>query len=47
MEEFTYDVSAEGIRQGEPFKRDILVAHFQTSTDVDYCDPTESKHDDD
>ena len=41
LQEFTYDVSAEGVLQGEPFKRDILVARFQSSNDVDYCDPTE------
>lgn len=46
LQQFTYDVSAEGVQQGEGFKRDILVANFQPVDRVDYCDPNEREHDD-
>lgn len=39
MDEFTFDVSAEGVPEGAPFKRDIVVATFSATADVDYCDP--------
>lgn len=45
LQQFTYDVSAEGVRQGEPFRREILVTHFQATSQVDYCDPSEERED--
>lgn len=46
LEEFVFDVSAEGVLQGRPYKREIMVADFQPTTDLDYCDPRETGHDD-
>lgn len=43
---FTYDVSAEEMSEGGAFKRNILVANFQPTTRVDYCNPEEEGHDD-
>ncbi len=42
---FTYDVSAEGVADGEPFVRRILPGPFATTSDVDYCDPQSGHHD--
>lgn len=39
MEQFTFDVSAEEITAGGSFKRNVLVANFHPTTEVDYCDP--------
>lgn len=39
LEEFTYDVSAEGPPKGEPFRREISVASFRPSSEIDYCLP--------
>lgn len=38
-QQFTFDVSAEGIESGEGFKREILVGDFQPTDDIDYCLP--------
>lgn len=43
-QEFTFDVSAEAVAEGGPFKREVLVGSFSTTTDVDYCDPSEGGH---
>jgi len=46
-ETFTFDVSAEEIAEGLPFKREILVARFSPTSEVDYCNPEEGRHHDD
>lgn len=46
LDQFAYDVSAEGVLKGEPFRREILVARFAPTNDIDYCDPRERGHDD-
>lgn len=45
MQQFTFDVSAEGMAEGEPFKREILAASFEPTRRVDYCDTTAGDHD--
>jgi hypothetical protein len=40
MEQFIFDVSAEGVALGEPFKREIMVAVFHPTQKVEYGDPT-------
>ncbi len=44
---FTFDVSAEEMAEGGPFKRDVLVGDFRSTDRVDYCNPEEGHHDDD
>lgn len=44
---FTFDVSAEEMGEGGPFKRDVLVSEFRHTDKVDYCNPEEGHHDDD
>ncbi len=39
MEQFTLDVSAEEISEGGDFKRDVLVANFHPTDEVNYCNP--------
>jgi hypothetical protein len=46
MQQFTYDVSAEGMAEGGPFVRDIKVGNFTPTDEVDYCDPESGHHDD-
>lgn len=46
VQQFTYDVSVEGLADGEPFVRRLLLATFRPTDKVDYCD-TESGHHDD
>lgn len=46
LQQFTFDVSAEEMGKGEPFKREILVATFQPTTKVDYCNPNAGGHHD-
>lgn len=41
LQQFTYDVSAEDVRSGGEFKRQILVGIFSPADDVDYCDGRE------
>ncbi len=41
LEEFTFDVSAEDVKRGGPFKREVLVARFHPTEEVDYCNPDE------
>lgn len=36
-QEFTYDVSAEEMREGGDFKREILIGNFSASDQIDYC----------
>jgi hypothetical protein len=48
-QQFTFDVSGEELAEGGAFVRRILNGPFQTTTDVDYCDPprpagTTAKH---
>lgn len=38
-QQFTFDVSAEEVPEGGPFKREILVADFRPTDEVDYCNP--------
>lgn len=40
LQQFTFDVSAEEIAEGAPFKRDLLLGSFQPTNEIDYCDPT-------
>ncbi|MGW2157945.1 hypothetical protein [Nonomuraea sp. NPDC001699] len=39
MQQFTYEASAEEMERGGPFKREIIVADFRPTDDIDYCDP--------
>jgi len=39
MQEFVFDVTAEGVRLGETFKRHIKIGVFQTTSDFEYGDP--------
>lgn len=43
---FTFDVSAEEMADGGDFKREILIANFSPTTQIDYCNPEEGGHDD-
>lgn len=43
-QQFTYDVSAEGMEEGEPFKREVMIGDFRPTSEVDYCDPRSSDH---
>lgn len=43
--QFTFDVSAEEMSEGGPFKREILVADFFHTADVDYCNPEADGYD--
>ena len=38
-QQFTFDVSAEEMGGGGPFKREILVAQFRPTDEIDYCNP--------
>ncbi len=38
-QQFTFDVSAEGMAEGGPFVRRILLGPFTPTSEVDYCDP--------
>jgi hypothetical protein len=40
-ETFTFDVSAEELGEGGSFKREILVANFAPTREIDYCNPDE------
>ena len=44
MQQFTFDVSAEGLAKGERFRREILLGPFTLTDDLDYCDPTGEAH---
>src|SRR6266540_977404 len=44
MQQFTFDVSAEGLAEGEKFRREILLGPFTPTDDVDYCDPAGEDH---
>jgi hypothetical protein len=44
MQQFTFDVSAEGLAEGERFRREILLGPFHPTDDVDYCDPVGEGH---
>lgn len=39
-QQFTFDVSAEEIFEGGKFKRELLLANFSPTDEIDYCDPT-------
>lgn len=39
LQQFTFDVSAEGMEEGKPFRREILVGQFHRTDDIDYCLP--------
>jgi hypothetical protein len=39
-DQFTFDVSAEGMLQGKSFRRKILVAGFDPTSEMDYFDPS-------
>lgn len=39
MQQFTFDVSAEGVVEGGQFKRELLLGNFQPTNEIDYCDP--------
>lgn len=39
LEQFVFDVSGEEMEEGGDFKREILVADFRATTEVDYCLP--------
>jgi hypothetical protein len=44
MQQFTLDVSAEGLAEGDAFRREILVGPFAPTDEVDYCDPAGDDH---
>lgn len=39
IEQFTFDVSAEEMAEGGPFRREIVVGQFHPTGEVDYCLP--------
>ncbi|MFF5206461.1 hypothetical protein [Streptosporangium sp. NPDC000396] len=39
MQQFTYEVSAEDVPKGGKFKREIIVANFRPTREINYCDP--------
>lgn len=41
---FTFDVSAEAVAEGGRFKRDVVVASFSPTSEVDYCNPEMGGH---
>lgn len=41
LEQFTLEVSAAGINQGEDFKRELVLGTFQPTTKVEYYNPHE------
>lgn len=41
MQQFVFDVTAEGMNLGEPFRRHIKTGIFQTTTEFEYGDPNE------
>lgn len=41
MQEFVFDVTAEGMNLGEPFRRHIKTGAFQSTTEFEYGDPNE------
>ncbi len=41
LQEFVYDVTAEGVNLGETFKRHIKTGVFQSTTEFEYGDPNE------
>jgi hypothetical protein len=45
IQQFTFDVSAEEMADGKPFKRELVVAQFHPTDRVDYCIPGR-EHDD-
>ena len=45
IQQFTFDVSAEEMPEGRPFKRELFVGEFQPTDRVDYCIPG-LEHDD-
>src|SRR5262249_13583412 len=47
LQQFTFDVSAEEMGEGGQFKRKVLVANFEPTRRIDYCDPTKGGHHDD
>ena len=38
-DQFAFDVSAEELRAGGPFKRGLITGDFSPTSEVDYCDP--------
>lgn len=38
-QQFTFDVSAEEIAEGGEFKRELLLADFSPTDEIDYCNP--------
>lgn len=42
-QQFTFDISAEGVESGEGFRREILLGNFQATNDVDYCLPGQER----
>jgi len=44
-QQFTFDVSAEGIPKGRPFKRELVVGDFQPTEQIDYCLPGQEEED--
>jgi len=46
-QQFTFDVSAEEMAEGEPFKRELLLGNFSPTDRIDYCDPRAGGHHDD
>ena len=46
LQQFTFDVSAEEIFAGGEFKRELLLADFSPTDEIDYCDPSAGGHDD-
>jgi len=44
-QQFTFDMSVEGMEHGKPFKREVLVGDFKPTEDVGYCLPGDNDHD--
>jgi hypothetical protein len=45
-QQFTLDISGEKLAEGGQFVRRVLVGPFRTTTEVDYCDPSDGGHHD-
>jgi hypothetical protein len=41
LQQFVYDVTAEGFNLGVPFRRQIKIGNFQPTTEFEYGDPNE------
>lgn len=42
MQQFTFDVSGEEMAEGGQFIRRLLTGPFHTTSEIDYCAPSDS-----